>query len=52
MCRALAAQTAGQSHLTQDVTVGEGGNLQEGDHAQVSFSKWIITSGKKGDQVG
>ncbi|XP_047479789.1 FK506-binding protein 15-like isoform X2 [Penaeus chinensis] len=51
VCRALAAQTVDKTQVTQDVTVGEGPVLQEGDQAQISFSKWSIISGRKGNQA-
>ncbi|XP_069960127.1 FK506-binding protein 15-like [Cherax quadricarinatus] len=50
ICRALVGAAPG-GVVTQDVTVGEGYALQEGDQAQVSVSTFNITSGKKGDQV-
>ncbi|KAK8723852.1 hypothetical protein OTU49_011572, partial [Cherax quadricarinatus] len=49
ICRALVGAAPG-GVVTQDVTVGEGYALQEGDQAQVSVSTFNITSGKKGDQ--
>lgn len=51
MCRALAAQTGDKTQVTQDVTVGEGPGLQEGDQAQISVTKWNIINGKKGNEV-
>ncbi|XP_042886741.1 FK506-binding protein 15-like isoform X2 [Penaeus japonicus] len=51
VCRALAAQTGGKTQVTQDVTVGEGPGLQEGDQAQISVTKWNIINGKKGNEA-
>lgn len=52
ICCALVGSAAGSSPVfTQDVIVGEGPSLKEGDQAQVSMSTWNITNGKKGDQV-
>ncbi|XP_071517566.1 uncharacterized protein [Panulirus ornatus] len=52
VCCALVRSSAGSSvPFTQDVTVGEGPALKEGDQAQISLSTWNITDGKKGDQI-
>ncbi|ROT66302.1 putative FK506-binding protein 15 [Penaeus vannamei] len=52
VCRALGRhKTVDKTQITQDVTVGEGPVLQEGDQAQISFSKWSFISGKRGNQA-
>ncbi|XP_069157898.1 FK506-binding protein 15 isoform X3 [Procambarus clarkii] len=51
ICRALVGTASGGVVATQTVVVGEGPLLQEGDQAQVSFSAWSITNGKKGEQI-
>ncbi|XP_063601309.1 FK506-binding protein 15-like [Penaeus indicus] len=57
VCRALAAQTVDKTQVTQDVTVGEGPVLQEGDQSsslifQVEHYKWKERKSGRRNQVG
>ncbi|XP_068210034.1 FK506-binding protein 15-like isoform X2 [Palaemon carinicauda] len=52
ICRAMSTLTGNSGqYLMQDIVSGDGPTLKEGDHAQISYSKWNIANGKKSEQV-
>ncbi|KAK7067219.1 hypothetical protein SK128_017998 [Halocaridina rubra] len=52
LCRAICFLHGNTGkHLVQDVVLGEGPALKDGDHAQISYSTWNIKEGKQGDQA-